>query len=133
MNLTSQKYSFTLITFYNKIPSEFDYDDNELMNKINSFLEGFTPTENQEEIFKIILDKFINLGFSDVLLNEVLISKTIEDEILFTKSTEDGVKILFIDEDGDVGYNNTPFNENPTSVFVDYNEELKEVCLDFVV
>jgi|GEM_PF-5425306 hypothetical protein len=132
MNLTLNR-PVSYLGFVNQIPSEFDDLEGKISERINFFLENFTPTENQVEVFSKMIDRYINLGFSDVLFNEVEIDSTIEDEILLTKKTENGVKIIFIDEDGDLGYNNTPYEGDVFTILLDYNDDICVACDQFIV
>lgn len=121
------------IGLYNRIPSDFDDLEIKLGERINSFLQNFTPSDKQAEIFTKVIDRYINLGFKDVLFNEVEITSTIEDEILLTKKSDNGVKILFVDEDGDLGYNSTPYAGEVFSIILDFNDDICVACDQFIV
>lgn len=99
---------------YNEIPTDEKDKVPTLDAKVRMLFENNSiNSKEQIETFYSFLQLCID---SPDLLSEVPImnfSYSVENEIVVSKSTDIGVKFFYIDEDGDFGYNNTPYNGRP--------------------
>lgn len=105
----------------NEIPASDVNGNLKLENKIRTLSEENVINSNaQIETLNLLLRQaapdLINL------LGEFHFSYSIENEIIISKKDSSGVRFLFIDDEGDFGYNFTPYEGTPLRLFYEKNE-----------